>query len=348
MSLETSAFFAQEIALREQLNAEVFDPPEFADLARAVESQFASVAVRANEADPWSGSNRQQARAILLTGGSRAGKSYALRQALAELEPIETVDGQTIAPKPLLVECSSIFDPAGLASQILHEIGYPASREFPTAVGWQKVRKHIVAYRPTVLVIEEYQYSFVPTGVGAKRMDTVRANIQGLFRSLLDVPGWATPIAFVGTQSCIEHLEKPEVFHVREKIRDIIRIAPVTTTTENLEQLREALETYVGIARIEWEVDDDLFQRLIHACSGARGLILDFLKDVVVAAARSDDKRLLMKHFTDAYRDHTGCHMSGNPFVETNWLNTNPNRLLEAVDGVTRAPVAAPKGRKKQ
>ncbi|MCR6633490.1 ATP-binding protein [Devosia sp.] len=346
MSMETSPQSLSEVALREKLNAEVFDPPEFANLMRAIESQFASVAVRKDENTKWSASNRQQAKAILVTGSSRAGKSFAVGQALAELEPIQTVEGEVLTPNPIFVECSSFFDPAGLGSQILHQIGYPATREFPANIAWERVRKHLANARPAPLVIDEYQYSFQPTGVGEKRMDTVRANIQGLFRSLLDVPSWPTPLILIGTQSVLEMLEKPEVFHVREKIRDIVRIAPVTRGTANVNQLMEALTAYCDLGQVTYQLESDVLLRLIHACSGARGLILDFLKDVVVAAARSDNRLLVTKHFADIYRNHTGAHDHGNPFIEIQWGNTNPNLLLEAVDGVPRTP-APPAKRKK-
>jgi hypothetical protein len=345
MTLETQALSVSEIALCEKLNAQVFDPPEFEMLLSTIKGQFASVAVRDNDAEAWSPANRQQSKAILVTGGSRAGKSFAVKQALAELMPLQTVDGQTIKPNPIFVECSSIFDPAGLGSQILHKIGYPATREFSASVAWQKVRKHLAAAQPAPLVIDEYQYSFYPTGVGIKRLDSVRVSIQGLFRSLLDIAAWPTPIVLIGTQGVLEMLEKPEVFHVREKIRDVVRIEPVTRTQKNLDQLQEALKAYCEVAKITYDLDTDLFFRLIHACSSARGLIFDLLKDVVVSAWQTDDKRLVMKHFADAYRSHTGAHDNANPFLEIQWHNTNPNLLLEAIDGIPRSTVTQKKGK---
>jgi hypothetical protein len=340
---ETKTISVEETALREMLNAEFFAPPEYDAVAGAIADQFGSVAVRQDDSAPWSPENRQEVKALLVTGLSRAGKSHAVKQALAELDPIQTVDGQVIPAKPIIVECSSIFDPAELGSHILHKVGYPA-RDFSAPVAWGKVRRHLPLAKPAPLVIEEYQYTFAPTGVGPKRVDAVRNSIQGLFRSLLDLPAWPTPIVFVGTQSVLKLLEHPDVKHVREKIKTVIRIAPVTRSKRDLAQLREAIDVYCDTANVRFSIpEEDFLPRLIHSCCSARGLVLDLMKDTVIDAWKGGSGELVMKHFADRYRLHTGAHDHANPFIETAWHNTNPDLLLEAVDGLpqTMAPKKA-------
>jgi hypothetical protein len=337
-----------EIALREKLNAEFFDPPEYASLRTSIDNQFKSVAVRDDDTKPWGEGNRQKVKAVLVVGATRAGKTHAVEQALGEQEPVDTVDGQVVTPRPVKVECSSIFDIGDLGVSLLQALVYGAKRAFKSTEAWNRVRTQLGVFKPTQILIDEYGYSFHPTGVGPKSMGDKRVEIQGQFRSLLDLPLWPTPLVLVGPMKVIDYLEDPAVKHIKEKIRDIIRISPMTWSDADIGLLREALTTLCKLAGVNCNIpEEDFFRRLCHSSGDARGLALDVIKDAAVVAARGESKTLEMRHFADLYRLHTGAADVANPFIETNWLATDPNRLLDAVDGVERTPqVASPKHKK--
>lgn len=334
----------EEIALRERFLGEFFAPPEMSGLKRALDKQFALVAARRDDTRPWGPDNRARLKAVLLTGPVQHGKSTTAHQALAELQPCETVDGQRIWPKPIMSECSSIFSPSGFAEQLLHELGYPISRSLPSDQMYARVRRRLPMSMPTHIVIDEYNRSFTPSGVSEARLDKVRGEIQGQFRALMDSPTWPVALIFVSTDEILAELEKPYLHHVRERIDEVIRIEPmVQGSPEEIGRLHEALKTYADYAGVDVRIpaEDLIYHRIMHATDYARGLAMDLLQEAVVEAWRAGEP-VQTRHFAERYRKHTGAAIEANPFAPGDWISCDPHKLLQAVASL-KAPAESTK-----
>lgn len=327
--------------LREKMDSWIVEPPEAEAFHELLQKQFETVAIRRDDDEPWGTGNRQKVRGILLTGQPRVGKTELAENAANGLLDIATAAGDIVTPKHFTVECPSIFTHGLLFNEVLVRMGY-VSRPLPRTAAWTRIEQKLSVYRSTLLILDECQNAFRPTGVGKKRINNVNLETAGVLRRLLDHPDWPLPLLLVGLPEMINVLLQEDMAPLRERI-DIIELKPMKDTLDEATLLLGAIQNYCRLATVEYGIaESDFYRRLIHASGHARGLAIQLAKDAVVNAWRGVAKRLTVNDFTICYRNSTGAADVENPFVVTNWNQTDRSRLLDAVLEVS-PPILQPR-----
>lgn len=317
------------IALREDLNTVGFEFPEQMTLQNLLQRQLEQFAVRANNVEPWRAGNRQSVRALVITGNSRVGKTDAVTQAFSNLEPVTTVDGRLIEPKTDLIFAPTIFTQAALAREVLRGLGYPATRKMTSDMAWPKVDERLAPSQFTHLAVDEAQYALAPSSVGRASFQNERIKIQGAFSRLLDHPIWPLPLVLIGLPVLREEYAHADFTFMRERSDFLeIDIMGIDSRREH-GRLQRGIRALCELAEIGWDLHegDQLFERLIHASSQARGIAIYLAKEAVIDAVRSGQQNLLIANFRDVYARKTGADAGDNPFASPEWANIDPKQL---------------------
>ena len=321
-----------EIAIREAMGAHFVPPPEYDAATAAMSEIMANVAVRKDSEAPWGEGNRAKCRAVLITGLSRTGKTDLATQLAADVSDLRSVDGVEVAHHPVTVECPSPFSQGLLLNLIFRELlaDFRTKRLLPVTSAYARVDQQLPVHRPTLLVLDEFQYAADPNGVGAARKDGVIKDTFGYLRHLLDHAAWPVPLLLVGLPEIAAQLDDPQYRFLNEKI-DRIRVAPMAQgSKQEIERLRSALTAYCEDAGVTNAiVENDFFNRLIHSTDHARGLALELCQTSVLNAWRAGRRELQMRDFADRYRISTGEIDDQNPFLIAGWHNTDRSRLAK-------------------
>lgn len=321
-----------EIAVLEAMGANFFNPPEFTAVQAAVKEITDNVAVRRDNEAPWGEGNRATCRVVMTTAPTRFGKTALGQQIANGREDLQSLDGVAIQANSIYVECPSLFTPALFYNLVLRQLmgGAGTKRMLPAAAAFDRVDTQLPVHMPTLLVLDEFQYIFTPTGVSEKRKAEVAKSTVGFVRRVLDHALWPVPVLLMGTPELARELGDPEYKFLNEKITPI-QIAPMRQGSEKeFARLRMALDTYcddAGIKRLA--ASDDLLKRVIHATDHARGLAFELFQASVMTAWRNNRRPLEESDFTDRYRLATGSPDDQNPFIVHGWQNTNRSRLME-------------------
>lgn len=247
-------------AMWEALNDAFIEPPEFAGIQKAIAEQLNTVAVRKNDSSRWGVGNRAKVNGIIVTGSYRVGKTDLVEEALGTLEPVTTVCGQAVGPKVVSAECPPTFSSAALGRHIMRLLNYRSERQFSADWAWDRVDMRLPKEQPTVLFIDEYQRTFHPTNVGKKRLEDVRLEIQSVFRHLLDLPAWPTPLVLVGLPEIIGLLEDPKYKFLRDRM-ETFSVASMRMDEPERVRLRSALTSFLPDGKA---LDGTARQRLLQ------------------------------------------------------------------------------------
>ncbi|HTN62885.1 MAG TPA: hypothetical protein VL147_15300 [Devosia sp.] len=271
---------------------------------------------------------------MIVCGPSRAGKTDAVTQCLANLEPVTTVDGQIIEPKSDLIYSPTVFTQSALAREFLRGLGYPASRKMTADMAWSKVEDRLVPAGLTHLAIDEIEYAFKPSSVGRHSYQNEKVKIQGALSRFLDHRIWPLPLVLIGLRNIVDEYAHNDFTFMRER-SDFIEIkAMVVDDRGEHGRLQRGVRTLCDVAGIGWDLHDPdyLFGRLIHAAGRARGVAIHLAKAAVSEAVTTGADHLQISHFRDVYSRKAKASVAENPFVASNWSNLDAAKLGETLD----------------
>ncbi len=238
-----------EVALREALKKDFIEPPEMGALGTMLREQFTTVAVRKDDTQPFGKNNRERVKAVAMVAPTQTGKSTLIEQALAELEPIEATDGTKVEPKPIIVECPSTFTTVGLAREIIVRLRYDV-RSMPADALHNRIREVAVPlFKPTHLVLDEFQRVFNPSGVSEPRKAEVAKAVLGDLRRLMDLSSWPVALVLVGTEDLLSHLQNPLFKSFLERIQAIMELEPLVLAPDEFDRLRQVIAAYCATAK---------------------------------------------------------------------------------------------------
>ena len=321
-----------DLEVLEAMGQRFFPVPELAAVQAAISEIYRGVAVRKEGSSRWGEDNRAKCRAVMVTGLTRHGKTELVEQVANGLHDAQAADGTTIAHQPAFVETPSVFTNALLFNLTLKAMmGDDGNKRLlPTAMAYDRVDRQLPVHQPTLLVLDEFQYAFKPSGVGMRRRNEVVLETLGYVRHLLDHAAWPVPIVLVGLPDLAELMNAPAHAFLNEKITPIYVTPMVQGSATEIRTLREALKAYCDDAGIESTIaGDEFFQRVIHACDRARGLAFELFQACVMAAWRNGRRPLQEKDFVDRYRIATNVIDDQNPFHVAGWENTDRERLMQ-------------------
>lgn len=321
-----------ELAVLEAMGERFFPIPELEGAQATLEEIVRGVAVRKDGELPWEEGNRAKCRAMMITAPTRRGKTELAEQLAHGLPDLVALDGTPIVHCPLYVECPSVFTNGLLFNLILRTmLGDTGSKRLlPTSGAFDRVNRQLPVHMPTLLVLDEFQYAFAPSGVGAGRRADVVIETLGFVRHLLDHVDWPVPVLLLGLPKLAMAMNQPEHAFLNEKITPIEIRPMVQGDVAEIARLRNAVTGYCEDAGISNGLgkEDVFFKRLIHATDNARGLAFELCKASVMAAWRDGRRAMQEADFAERYRIATNSHDDQNPFIVNGWQNTDRTRLM--------------------
>ncbi|MBN9335189.1 ATP-binding protein [Devosia sp.] len=332
-----------ETQIKEAFAAQFFPPPEFDAITAAVEEVYAHVAVRLDESSPWGEGNRAPCSGVLVTADTRFGKTTVVQQVVNGLSELEAIDGTSIDPNSFYYECPSTFTNRLMLNGLLMGIhgGESTKRPLTTDAAYMRVQQELPVFRPTMAIIDEFQYAIHPAVGAAKMSDSVLGSV-GIVRNLLNHAAWPLPVVVVGMPELIPHLEKEQHRFLGEKLIPV-ELAPMKLDDPAEEALLEqALLGYCAAAGIgNAIVDKHFYQRLIHATNRARGLAFELMQVAVLNAWREGRIVLTEHDFAHRYFVSTRAIDAQNPFIVAQWRETDRSRLMRSEEEAVRTVHAA-------
>lgn len=321
-----------ELSVLEAMGEHFFPIPELGAAEAAVGEIVRTVAVRKDAELPWKEGNRAKCRAVMITAPTRRGKTDLAEHLAHGLPDMVALDGTPIVHRPLYVECPSVFTNGLLFNVILQTmLGDTGTRRMlPTAAAFERVNRQLPVHMPTLLVFDEFQYVFAPSGVGTGRRGDVVIETLGFVRHLLDHAAWPLPVLMLGLPKLAVAMNQPEHAFVNEKVTPIEIRPMVQGDASEIARLRDAVAAYCNDAGVPngLGTGDVFFKRLIHATDNARGLAFELCQASVMTAWRSGRRALQEADFADAYRIATNAQDDQNPFIVDGWHNTDRARLM--------------------
>ncbi|ACE92298.1 hypothetical conserved protein [Rhizobium etli CIAT 652] len=279
-------------------------------------------------------------RALFLLGESDSGKTRAMEYHIPkrqEFRPYVTAAGEEFrpfvsfeAPRPITLK--------GFARKALAACGYPIATNKLTEQELFELLKQVIRNnRILFMYVDEMQH--VLKGTTTKEIQ----NVSDIIKSLLQIPGWPLHMIFSGVPSLARFLS-PEDGDTQLRNRSIVVELKQMTRKDAkaLLTLQQQVMAGDGVA-VEETGTVEFMARLIHACNGACGTIIqtmqeaaeramtDHLAQVALPDGNDTVPMVMIKHYADVYALNTGCRYSDNVFLQDDWEKIEPRHSLGIV-----------------
>ncbi|PWB82888.1 MAG: hypothetical protein C3F11_09475 [Methylocystaceae bacterium] len=296
------------------------------------------------------GGPHREARALVVVGGSGAGKTRSIRR-LFEKHPALTGFGTVGSGCPLVsITAPSPCTLRQLGRATLWELGYPIERsDLKEYRIWELVRRQIRSTGATMIHFDEMQHVTQVANV------VERQKVANTLKSLMVDPEWPVSLILSGIDDLIAFIESDPQLRRRASF---LRFEPLARE-EHAAQMIALASDVVGTAGLGLKVDSraDLGSRLLHAASYQFGIMIDLILEAIYQAlvrlpptVDHDDRYVDIDDFAHAYAARTGCGPAANPFLTPDWEEIDVGRVLanEIVRAPTEPPVARSRSKKRQ
>lgn len=295
-------------------------------------------------------------RALFLLGESDSGKTRAMEYHIPmrpEFRPYVTESGEEFrpfvsfeAPRPITLK--------GFARKALEASGYPIATNKMTEHELFELLKDVIRNNRILFMhVDEMQH--VLKGTTTKEIQ----NVSDIIKSLLQIPGWPLHMILSGVPSLARFLS-PEDGDAQLRNRSIVVELKQMTRKDakSLLELQQQVMAGDGVA-VEETGTVEFMARLIHACNGACGTIIqtmqqaaeraitDHLAQVALPDRDHTVPTVTAKHYAAVYTLNTGCRPSDNVFLQDDWEKIEPRHSLGIV--LSKAtPAGTPERSKKK
>ncbi|WP_206611548.1 AAA family ATPase [Falsirhodobacter deserti] len=274
-----------------------------------------------------------EARGVLVTGKSRAGKTRELMHLIQKIN-----DAQIMMPSGLparIVNCSlpARLNWKELGLKTLMALGYPGEGRRTTNAIWQMVRDQ--AKRQGVIGIhyDEAQHMFSDTGNAANRV------VLDSFKAVMKEADWPLILILSGVPSLKTHIETDHASEERKQLRFLL--TPVhfelirPKVQEDIEELNTLAYTYADKAGIDFDPlsNVDFFERLSHAGAYRWGLVIEMMIEAFTICRAAGETKISVDHFSEAFSRIHGIPSGYSPFTVDDYLESfDPENLLSLLD----------------
>jgi hypothetical protein len=267
--------------------------------------------LRRDPSIPHAANNRAEGKAIMIVGGSGAGKSRLLRRTFKNHAafPNFGVDGvwcpliSVGAPSP----CTLLQ----LAIRILIRLGYPITRGIAENGAWLRVREQLQLQRILFLHIDDLQH--VLHTLGEDEVQKVRDTLKDLMTST----DWPVQLILSGLPDLLPFVRQDR--QLRRRMR--FMVLSQLNARHHSGFLEEAINAYANTAGLVLEVkpEDALVGRLLHAGVYEMGICLEIIGEAIESAFQRSDKTLTIKDFADGFASRNLLPDDQNPFTAYAW-----------------------------
>jgi hypothetical protein len=303
---EWDRIHAEEITNHTFLKTERFDR-----LREQLSELMQRAVTRADPDHELSTTNRVKGRALVITGGSGAGKTVTLQRAIQSFPALRPTDHDGVSRPIISINAPDQPSPAAIYGRFLQAIGYPTIGARSAEILRQRFLAQTERLGTTVIHIDDCANMIV--GQDAFRTRRSAQKVSACLRGLMEEE---SPFSLIisGLETTLELLEHDEALARRCQH---IRMGRV-----HEEQYREiGLAIYARAQErgLSFDPPRELISRLVHAANAQFGLSLELAWHAVARAKSSGSSSLEAEHFADAYHRRTDCEPGLNVFNAADW-----------------------------
>ncbi|MEH7846375.1 MULTISPECIES: ATP-binding protein [Rhizobium] len=267
----------------------------------------------------YTGDDKQH-RILFIIGESHSGKTTLVEHVLRTdpaFQPYITTDGIEAMPC-LHLPAPSPCTLHNIASDGLEKLGYPIKSTLTESRIWPLFREQLKRRRVIFLFIDEAQHA-----IKSNNSSWEIQKVRDTFKHLVQMPEWPVRLILCGVSPL-------------ELLRDGDKQIASRSTVLNLGPLTEDkhgphVRRYVELV-VQEHADlalgdflrGDFPKRIIHACGGCFGSIVQLIRYAVETALLAGEGKVLPEHFARAYADISGCSPSSNIFTIKSWRTMEP------------------------
>lgn len=272
-----------------------------------------------------------EARGLLVTGKSRAGKTCELQRLVAQVNASNTLMPDERPAR--FVSCTLV----GKANwreggnTVLEAFGYPTEGRRDAGYIWRMVRYLAKQSGVVGLHIDEAQHMFTDTGEAANRA------MLDNFKSLMKDNTWPMILILSGVPELARHLEKDRPTEDRRQLRFLLTLVhfEMINPVDDIAELNGMAYSYADKAGGDFDAlsEHDFFDRLIYACAYRWGLVIEMLIEAFSICVLSGAKAATREHFVTAFSRIYGLPEGFSPFTMPDYKGSfEPEKLLEMLD----------------
>ncbi len=261
-------------------------------------------------------------RIVAVCGRSGAGKTTAVVKHIGSLKAMQSYldeDGVMIHPV-IFIDAPSPCTPRLLAIAGLEALGHTPPDRIRENEAWLLFRRLLKVHKVMWVVIDEAQ--------NAIESATVRqaAVIGDAFKSLTQMPEWPVRLILVGVPPLASFLARKQLYNRRT-------VVPFDTIDADgsTDLIKDILETIViqhaGL-RIQINLEGDFLKRLMHACDGEFGSVVQLIRAAVEHVILAGEDHVTLDDFIRTYASFSGCRPNKNVFKADNWEELEPTTAL--------------------
>jgi len=257
-----------------------------------------------------------ETRGLMVVAKTGSGKTTMIQHVLATLDVLKSDNPDR---KPWIgIQVPSNVTMKSLGLKILEELGYAIQnpRNVSEYEIWRMVAHRLKLLGTVVLWIDEAQDLFRTKGQIETRhiLNTIKNQMQGEASVIVILSG-------------VQELE--QITHADRQITRRLRKMHMPDLSEAVDgdRLWTVIERFCNMAGLVAEPRGDLVGRLVHACRGRFGLIIETLVDAIEIAAESGDTALERQHLAEVFAAQTACAMTENVFLTERWSQIDMDRL---------------------
>ncbi|URK87812.1 ATP-binding protein [Rhizobium sp. RCAM05350] len=251
-------------------------------------------------------------RILFVTGESNAGKSRLVQNALAAdpaFAPYEDDEGKG---RPLLFgDAASPCTQRNFAIRFLRKLGLPVRSNLQKTVAWPEMVNQICAHRVRFLVIDEAQRTMKIND------DQELQEFSDNLITLVDSKDWPIRVILIGVDP-LDMLRKRDTQMRNRSKRIKLFPIPSQKSARVVLWLNEIIVDHAELSIIDLDLDD-LARRLIRACDGNAGSIIELIRGAVEVVLWDGRSEVRSKDFAQAYVNRTSCLPHDNIFEMKKW-----------------------------
>uniref|UniRef100_A0A7C1T9R7 Uncharacterized protein n=1 Tax=Agrobacterium albertimagni TaxID=147266 RepID=A0A7C1T9R7_9HYPH len=280
----------------------------------------------------YSGDDKQH-RILFVIGESHSGKSSLVRHAVAADPAFAPyIDSEGIeAMTVLMIDGPSPCTLRNIASDCLEKLGYPVKANLSESRIWPLFREQLKRRKVLFIVIDEAQHA-----VKNNTSDYEIQKVRDTFKHLVQMPDWPIRLILCGV-SPLERLREGDKQIASRST--MMRLGPLTAqhATHVVGYIELVTIKHAGL-KLGNFLGGDFPLRVIHACGGSFGSIVQLIRLAVENALLMEESTVSVAQFAAAYSEMSGCSPSSNIFTVQEWqhLDEGQARVVnEAGDNQT-------------
>lgn len=338
-SIDTTKLLALS-AIEHKLKKKFISQKRDEDLRALINNVFGST-LYPQDVPEDCGSSRPEARCIVVTGESGAGKTRALTQIFQRHPALEGYGSRELTCTLLSSSAPSPCTPLQLGHSILHDLGYPMSRSSKEHMVYAMVRQKLQENNIKILHIDEMQH--VTQNANVLEIVKVANTLKDFLINLTYPVGLVIsgmPVIRTFFQSDPQLLRRCHFFQLKSMTLD----ADAGTLDYVIRQYAQDAGLSASFAE-----SDHLVARLIHAARRQFGDALSFVIAAVLVALRQGHQTLGIEDFATVFAERTGNGPLANAFLIPSWSDLDVSVVNQEgpVSAIPKDAPLPPKPRRK-